>query len=139
MKQASATNNAFVISADVLIAAFSGNNKNKKAATKILEKGIENNAYITEPDLIAFISHMTKKKSSIDLKHLIKDLQLVFKIQKQSNNAIVGAISLAKSKKLDYNVALLLEILKENNLSVVYSFGLKPVVGVKVKRTYTGK
>lgn len=139
MKQASVSNNAFVISADVLIAAFSSNNKNKKAATKILEKGIENNAFITEPDLIAFISHVIKKKSAIDLKHLIEDIQLVFRTLTPSNNAIVGATSLVKSKKLDYNTALLIEIMKENNISVIYSFNLKSINGLNVKRAYTRK
>lgn len=130
---------SFVISADVLIAAFSGNNRNKKVAIVILEKGLENNAYITEPDLIAFISHMAKKKPANELKCLVEDIQLVYKILVPSTNAVVGAISLIINKKIAYNEALLVEIMKENNLFVVYSFNLRPLAGLKVKRKYTGK
>ncbi len=130
---------SFVISADVLIAAFSGNNRNKKVAIVILEKGLENNAYITEPDLIAFISHMAKKKPANELKCLVEDIQLVYKMLVPSTNAIVGAISLMINKKIAYNEALLVEIMKENNLFVVYSFNLRPLAGLKVKRKYTGK
>ena len=132
-------NSSFVISADVLIAAFSGNNKNKNAATLILDKGMNNSAYITEPDLIAFISHMAKKKPANELKYLVEDIQLVYKILVPSTNAIVGAISLMINQKIAYNEALLVEIMKENNLFVVYSFNLRPLAGLKVKRKYTGK
>lgn len=130
---------AFVISEDVLIAAFSDNNRNKKAATEILEKGIDDNAFITEPDLMAFISYMIKKKSIVDLKLLVEDIQSVYKILKPSNNAIVEAISFTENKKTNYNAALLIEIMRENNLSVVYSFSLRPVIGFKVKRTCGSK
>jgi predicted nucleic acid-binding protein len=130
---------AFVISTDVLIAAFSDNNRNKKAATAILEKGIENNAFITEPDLIAFISYMVKQKSFVDLKLLVEDIQSVYKILKPSANAIVNAVFFAANKKTDYSAALLIEIMKENNLSVVYSFSLRPAIGFKVKRTCSHK
>jgi hypothetical protein len=63
----------------------------------------------------------------------------VYKILVPSTNAIVGAISLMINKKIAYNEALLVEIMKENNLFVVYSFNLRPLAGLKVKRKYTGK
>jgi len=129
-----ASNNSFLISADVLISAFSPNKRNKNAAIIILEKGIKNKACIVESDFLEFISVIIQKKYVGDIKTLVEDLQAVYKIIKPSNKAIVGAISVAKNKKKDYNVALLIEMMKENNLSVIYSFGLKPVTGFKVKR-----
>lgn len=127
---------SFFISADILVTAFSRTKIKTKGAISVLERGILNNAYISSESLIEFIEIMNKNHYPIEyIQDIVKDLQIVYKIAYPASKTIFGATELSKIHKLNYKEALLIQLMFENNCSILYTnnFKLNKRLGIKIK------
>ncbi|MEI8364365.1 MAG: hypothetical protein WCF78_02825 [archaeon] len=129
-----------LINTDVLIAAYTNNDKDRKESARnlILKLYNEHKACISIQNLEEY-ANITRGKLKISDKEKLKEdlinIQNMFEIIHYNQSTVSDALSLSFEKNINFYDALLLQNMLDNNITTIYTFNendFKKIKGIKV-------